>query len=316
MTESAAYLSARRPRLDVLRGLAILAMIAYHFTWDLGFLGFITLNIAQVEWGLNIARCIAASFLTLVGLSLALSHARGFDFGQFWRRLVLIAGAAALVTLGSWFFMPDAFIFMGVLHCIALTSALAALFLRVPLMGVLTAAALAFTLPLIVHHMSPWPLGWILGLAPFPPRTNDYVPLFPWFGFVLTGLAVGRIFAHNTAGIFSPQPLSKGVAQKLAFTGRHGLIIYLVHQPVLIGILSGWMFLFGPGEQDRLALQFEKDCVQACLAQRDRAACEEGCGCVAGKLFEQGYFKAGGAVSERADAPQKVSEAVQACMKP
>ena len=115
MSDSAAVSSARRPRLDVLRGLAIVAMIAYHFTWDLGSLGFIKLNIAQTDWGMNIARAIAASFLTLVGISLALSHARGFDFGQFWRRLVLIAGAAGLVTLGSWFFMPDAFIFMGAL---------------------------------------------------------------------------------------------------------------------------------------------------------------------------------------------------------
>lgn len=315
MTDSAALSSSRRPRLDVLRGLAIVAMIAYHFTWDLGFLGFIKLNIAQVEWGMNIARGIAASFLTLVGLSLALSHACGFDFGQFWRRLVLIAGAAALVTLGSWFFMPDAFIFMGVLHCIALTSALAVLFLRVPLMGVLAAAALAFTLPLLVT-LKPWPFGWILGLAAYPPRTNDYVPLFPWFGFVLTGLAIGRIFARSTAGLFSPQPLAGFVAKKLAFAGRHGLLIYLVHQPLLIGVLSGFLFLFGPGEEDRLASQFESDCVQACLVQRDRAACEEGCSCVAGKLFADGYFKQGGAVSERPDAPQKVSEAVQACMKP
>lgn len=315
MTDSAAFPTSRRPRLDVLRGLAIVAMIAYHFTWDLGFLGFIKLNIAQVEWGMNIARAIAASFLTLVGISLALSHAKGFDFGQFWRRLVLIAGAAALVTLGSWFFMPDAFIFMGVLHCIALTSVLAIPFLRVPLLLLLAAAALAFTMPLLVT-LKPWPFGWILGLAVFPPRTNDYVPLFPWFGFVLTGLAIGRIFSTSTQGLFSPHKLESGVSQKLALMGRHGLLIYLVHQPLLIAALSGLLFLFGPGDEDRLASQFESDCVQACLAQRDRAACEEGCSCVAGKLFADGYFKQGGAVSERPDAPQKVSEAVQACLKP
>lgn len=315
MSDSAAVSSARRPRLDVLRGLAIVAMIAYHFTWDLGSLGFIKLNIAQTDWGMNIARAIAASFLTLVGISLALSHARGFDFGQFWRRLVLIAGAAGLVTLGSWFFMPDAFIFMGVLHCIVLTSIVAVLFLRVPLFGVLIAAALAFSLPLLVT-LKPWPLGWILGLAAFPPRTNDYVPFFPWFGFVLTGLAIGRIFSASTKGVFSPQPLTGAVTLGLAKAGRHGLLIYLVHQPLLIGALSGLLFLFGPGEEDRLALQFETECVQACLVQRDRPSCEEGCSCVTEKLFSQGYFKSGGAVSERADAPQKVSDAVQACMKP
>ncbi len=315
MTESAALSpSRRRPRIDVLRGFAIIAMIAYHFTWDLGFLGFIKLNIAQTEWGLNIARAIAASFLTLVGISLALANANGFDFGNFWRRLLLIAGAAALVTLGTWFAMPDALIFMGVLHCIALTSIIAVAFLRVHLLVLLAIAALAFTLPFLVT-LKPWPFGWILGLAAAPPRTNDYVPLFPWLGFVLTGLAVGRIFASSTKGVFSTAPLRTRSADLLARAGRHGLLIYLVHQPILIGALSAMLFVFGPGEEDRQASQFESDCVQACIVQRDRGACEQGCSCVTAKLLEQDYFKQGGQVSERPDAPQKVSEAVQACMK-
>ena len=308
--------SRRRPRIDLLRGFAILAMIAYHFTWDLGFLGFIKLNIAQTEWGMNIARGIAASFLTLVGISLALANAQGFDFGAFWRRLVLIGGAAALVTLGTWFAFPDAFIFMGVLHCIALSSLIAAAFWCAPLYVTLAGAALAFTLPLFVHTVSPWPFGWFLGLAAYPPRTNDYVPLFPWLGFVLSGLAIGQIFANSTRGIFSTAPLANKPAEKLAQAGRHGLLIYLVHQPVLIGALSALLYVFGPGEEDRQASAFDSQCVQACIVQRDRAACEEGCTCVTAKLLEQGYFKQSGAVSERPDAPQKISDAVQACMKP
>ena len=317
MTETVAFPpSRRRPRIDLLRGFAILAMIAYHFTWDLGFLGFIKLNIAQTEWGMNIARGIAASFLTLVGISLALANAQGFDFGAFWRRLVLIGGAAALVTLGTWFAFPDAFIFMGVLHCIALSSLIAAAFWCAPLYVMLAGAALAFTLPLFVHTVSPWPFGWFLGLAAYPPRTNDYVPLFPWLGFVLSGLAIGQIFANSTRGIFSTAPLASKPAEKLAQAGRHGLLIYLVHQPVLIGALSALLYVFGPGEEDRQASAFDSQCVQACIVQRDRAACEEGCTCVTAKLLQQGYFKQSGAVSERPDAPQKISDAVQACMKP
>lgn len=317
MTETVVFPpSRRRPRIDLLRGFAILAMIAYHFTWDLGFLGFIKLNIAQTEWGMNIARGIAASFLTLVGISLALANAQGFDFGAFWRRLVLIGGAAALVTLGTWFAFPDAFIFMGVLHCIALSSLIAAAFWCAPLYVTLAGAALAFTLPLFVHTVSPWPFGWFLGLAAYPPRTNDYVPLFPWLGFVLSGLAIGQIFANSTRGIFSTAPLASKSAEKLAQAGRHGLLIYLVHQPVLIGGLSALLYVFGPGEEDRQASAFDSQCVQACIVQRDRAACEEGCTCVTAKLLQQGYFKQSGAVSERPDAPQKISDAVQACMKP
>lgn len=317
MTETVALQSPRRrPRIDLLRGFAILAMIAYHFTWDLGFLGFIPLNIAQTEWGIMIARGIAASFLTLVGISLALANMNVFDFGGFWRRLVLVAGAAALVTLGTWFAFPDAFIFMGILHCIALTSVIAVGFLRVPLWVVLAAAALSFTLPLMVHQMSPWPLGWVMGLAPFPPRTNDYVPLFPWLGFVLVGLTIGRIFAPTTRGLFSTAPLASRAADRLAQAGRHGLSIYLLHQPILIGVLSAILFVFNPGEEGRQATQFESDCVQACIVQRDRSACEAGCRCVTAKLREQDYFKQSGAVKDRADAPQKVSDAVQACLKP
>lgn len=316
MTETVAFTpSRRRPRIDVLRGIAIVAMITYHFTWDLGFLGFIKLNIAQTEWGMNIARGIAASFLTLVGVSLALANANGFDFGSFWRRLVLIGGAAALVTLGTWFAMPDAFIFMGVLHCIALSSLIAASFWCAPLYVTLAGAALSFTLPLFIQDISPWPFGWILGLAAHPPRTNDYVPLFPWLGFVLSGLAVGQIFASSARGIFSTEALTSKPVHVLAQAGRHGLIIYLVHQPVMIGVLSGFLFLFGPGQEDRQASAFDSQCVQACIVQRDRVACEEGCTCVTGKLLERGYFKQSGAVSERPDAPQTISDAVAACLK-
>lgn len=311
LSDSASLLSSRRPRIDMLRGLAIVAMIFYHFTWDLGFLGFIKLNIAQTEWGLMIARAIAASFLTLVGVSLALSHARGFDFGGFWRRLVLVAGAAALVTLGTWFAFPDAFIFMGILHCIALTSVIAVVFLRAPLWLVLAASAFAFSLPFLIHTLRPWPFGWILGLAAMPPRTNDYVPLFPWLGFVLTGLVIGRIFTPTIRGVFSPAPLLHPIGQVLAKAGRHSLAIYLVHQPILIGVLTASLYVFGPGEEERQASDFDRQCVQACVAQRDQASCEAGCACVSARLLEQGYFKPD---ADKNDGPQKISDAVAACL--
>ena len=76
---------------------------------------------------------------------------------------------------------------------------------------------------------------WI-GLMTHKPPTEDYVPLLPWFGVVLLGLFAGpRIigFARRTAGVLNRHGLVRG----LALAGRHSLIIYLLHQPLLIGTL-------------------------------------------------------------------------------
>jgi len=75
------------------------------------------------------------------------------------------------------------------------------------------------------------------------PQTEDYVPLLPWFGVVLLGLYTGPYLAR-LAGQWQGAKKS-GVIRMLALSGRHSMVIYLLHQPVLIGALSLYVKLQG-----------------------------------------------------------------------
>ncbi|MFT0890867.1 heparan-alpha-glucosaminide N-acetyltransferase [Pseudochelatococcus sp. G4_1912] len=238
--------ASRIPALDVARGIAIAAMISYHFMWDLYFTGFWHINAATDPMLRLYAKAIAASFLTLVGIGLVLAHGNGMRWHSFIKRLGMIVAAALVVTVGSYFAFPDSYIFFGILHCIALSSVLALPFLRAPVWLVLVAAVIAFAMPWAIAapvFEAPWAL-W-LGLGIIPPLSNDYVPIFPWFGFVLMGIALWRLNPAHAKDTPRWQPHSV-IGRVLVFTGQHSLIIYLTHQIVLIGILVGLASLLRP----------------------------------------------------------------------
>ncbi|MGI6244747.1 MAG: heparan-alpha-glucosaminide N-acetyltransferase [Pseudochelatococcus sp.] len=226
--------------LDAARGLAIVAMISYHLTWDLYVTGFTSINAATDPWLRLYARLIAASFLTVSGIALVLAHEGGAGGRRFLRRLATIAAAALAVTAGSWFAFPHSFIFFGILHCIALSSVLALPFLRAPAWATALAALVVLVLPQVFASpaFEVWWLLW-LGLGEIPPLSNDYVPIFPWFGFVLAGIAFWRWLPPGLRQEAARWRANGPVGRGLVFAGRHSLVIYLTHQIVLLGILTG-----------------------------------------------------------------------------
>ena len=61
-----------------------------------------------------------------------------------------------------------------------------------------------------------------------------WVPLFPWLGVVLAGIALGHALAARD---FRPVAFLARTPTALRWMGRHSLAIYMVHQPLLIGAL-------------------------------------------------------------------------------
>ena len=136
--------SGPRPRIelvDLARGTALAAMAVYHFTWDLEFFSYVDAGTTAIGGWKVFARCIASSFLFLVGVSLFLAHGDGVRWPGFGRRLAMIGGAAAAISLATWIAVPKTFIFFGILHQIALASLLGLPFLRLPWAVNLLAAA-------------------------------------------------------------------------------------------------------------------------------------------------------------------------------
>jgi uncharacterized membrane protein len=105
--------------IDALRGFAILAMIAYHFAFDLRFFGLTRSDFEGDPFWLTARAAIVTSFLLLVGVSLLLAHEAGVPGARANRRVALIAACALAVTIGSYLVFPQRFIYFGILHCIA-----------------------------------------------------------------------------------------------------------------------------------------------------------------------------------------------------
>ena len=197
---------------------------------------------------------------------------------------IMSFGAAAAITLVTYFATPDSFIFFGILHEIALASVLGLAFLRLPAILTLLVAALVIAAPHVLRAPAfdhPW--LWWLGLSTVDPRSNDYVPLFPWFGAVLAGIGVTRLAA--SAGLLERMadvPLGRA-ARPLTFIGRHSLAFYLIHQPVLIACV--WLVAqVAPPTQLSPQEAFTSSCHASCQQVRDKAFCVSYCGCMLDKL--------------------------------
>ncbi|MEP7101236.1 MAG: heparan-alpha-glucosaminide N-acetyltransferase [Burkholderiales bacterium] len=234
----------RFDRLDALRAVAIVWMAIFHFSFDLEHFGFTNQNFyADPFWTVQRA-CIVSLFLFVAGFGQAIAIEQHQTSPRFWRRWAQVAGCALLVTLGSLWMFPRSYISFGVLHCIALAlivmrlSAGAGRWLW--LLGLL-----AIALPQLVQHpfFDTRATNW-LGLVTRKPITEDYVPLLPWLGVMWWGLAAGQwVLARRREWVTGALPVALA---PLATLGRWSLSFYMLHQPVLIGLLTALVALRKP----------------------------------------------------------------------
>lgn len=221
--------------LDVARSLALLLMIVFHLVRDMELFGLVAPGTTSNGGRAAFARSIAASFLFLSGVSLVLAHAGGFRRRAWLRRLLLIAGAACLVSLVTYAVFPSRFIYFGILHAIAAASLLAVPFLFMPawVSGVAALAVLSADALLGRSVFSASWLAWT-GLGWNVPATLDFIPLVPWFAPFLLGMALAR--AVDLRRLEPAWPLRYPV-HAVAWPGRHSLAVYLLHQPVLLALV-------------------------------------------------------------------------------
>lgn len=229
--------------VDLARTLALAGMVVFHFTFDLELFGWLAQGTTVTGGWAVFARVVAGSFLFLSGVSLVLAHGAGVRWPSFRRRFLRVAGAALLVTVVTWVVIPQAFIFFGILHSIALGSLVGVLLIRLPGEVLIGLAGVI----LWVDRSFGWDAFntlWLVwtGLGTGQPWTMDFVPVFPWLAAVLAGMGVARLMGR--AGLWVRlRGVGAGLAP-LAWPGRHSLAIYLLHQPVLIALVwAGTMVL-------------------------------------------------------------------------
>lgn len=301
-----------RPRfaiVDMLRGIAILAMIAYHLAWDFSYLRFWPINITEEIGWIVFQKLIAGGFLFLVGVGLVLAHGRGMRWPKFWKRFAILAAAAIGVSVVTYFQFGEYFAFFGILHAIALFSLMALPFLFAPVWVAALVGLAVLVLPLIWQSQlfaERW-LAWI-GFWPEPPQTADLVPIFPWFGVVLLGIVATRLVLASPLAERLARIQARGGLKGLAWLGRWSLIIYLVHQPLLYGGLELLAQQTHP-EIAAQASQFIGSCRSQCQANgSDAASCQSYCDCAYRVVDANNLWLA---LSAPDDAPAKQSAVLQ-----
>ena len=226
--------------LDLARAGALIAMAVFHLVFDLALFGFIAQNTpAQPGWRW-LAYLTAGSFLFLAGVSLLLAHGDVIRWKAFLQRWVMLIAAACAITIATMIAMPDAFIFFGILHAIALASLLGLAARRLPALALIALALAVIWLPPAMRFALFDPAWlWWTGLQATGIRSVDYVPLFPWFGPFLLGLACAKLMTR--AGLWDRLAHwhAPKAARPLLWAGRNSLVIYLLHQPILIALVWG-----------------------------------------------------------------------------
>ena len=236
--------SRRFWEIDTVRGIAVVLMIFFHLMWDLSFFGAYSGSMLAPPWRI-LARSIGTTFIFLMGLSLTLTHNRlrsRMDHGPLFRKYLLrgamLFGWGLVITAVTYWVLGRGFVVFGILHLLGLSTILAYPFLRSRWLSL--AAGIGIIILGFyandVMSLSPW-LLW-LGVKQLGRYMVDYYPLLPWFGVALLGVFYGLTLYPNGLPRFDLPDLSpKAPVRALTFLGRHSLAIYLVHQPIILGIL-------------------------------------------------------------------------------
>ena len=226
--------------IDFLRGLAILMMIVFHFFYDLNYFGVQRINLSSGFWWV-FGRIIATTFILLVGISLTLSYSRVKKlktrelFKKYFFRGLKVFGWGLIITAITWLFLKRGFIMFGVLHLIGVSIILAYPLLRMKFWNLLLGIGFIL-IGIYLENLvfNPYWLIW-LGLKPYYFYTVDYFPIFPWFGVILIGLFLGNLFYPDGKQRLRIPDLSNfSFIKQICFLGRNSLLIYLLHQPILI----------------------------------------------------------------------------------
>jgi len=177
-----------------------------------------------------------------------LFRSRGIRWRGFWVRIAKVTAAALAITIVTYFATPDMYIFFGILHNIALASVLGLIFLRLPwAMVAITAIFVLLAQDYLRTDLLDAPIWWWTGLSQIIPRSSDYVPIFPWFGWVLSGIAAAKFFINRNwlSGLadlkIEENSLLGSAAKVLQLLGRNSLIFYMLHQPIMVALIYAYL---------------------------------------------------------------------------
>lgn len=229
--------------LDALRGFSILMVILIHLTYDLVVLYDVwdlknpwLFDLGQ-DWG-------GVAFLVLSGICVTLgSRPIRRGLAVFGCGMIITAVTAGMYLLH--FTGKGIIIYFGVLHCLGICMLLSPAFKKLPawLLGILGVWMIAAGLYLVRNVSVDFP--WLIpfGVPSHNFYTSDYFPLLPNLGYFLVGITLGKTVYRSKQTLLPKVNTGNPVIRFLSFCGRHSLLIYMLHQPVLAGLIAVFLYL-------------------------------------------------------------------------
>lgn len=209
-------------------------MVIFHFCFDLRYFSFVDWGVPNGQGWWQFRYVILSLFIGTVGISMSLAQGSGFKKKPFLIRQSKLLAALLLISLMSVFMFPDTWIYFGILHFIFVASLLCLPLVAKPLLALMLGLGIILASVFgLVHPF--WPFNYI---AQYLPRfTEDFVPFFPWLGVAFVGIYLGNLINQS-----QPRFCRRHEAGT-AFVGRHALLIYLLHQPLLFAGFSAYVWL-------------------------------------------------------------------------
>lgn len=238
--------------LDNIRGITLVSMILYHSVWDIAYIFDVYLPWFQSKFAYVWQQSICWTFILLSGFCWNIGKHR-------WRRGLIVFGAGLIVSLVTVFVMPSSLIIYGVLTFLG--TAMLLMILLEPLCkkgNPVWGCMIVIILFVLFRNVNDGNIGFeaveVMSLPDdlyanmattflgFPVRgffSTDYFSLVPWFFLFQTGYFINR-FLEEKKGM---NYLTGRKLPVLGWIGKHSLWIYMLHQPIVYGILYIWFEL-------------------------------------------------------------------------
>lgn len=235
--------------LDNIRGLLLINMILYHALWDIVYIYGVDMPWYKGNGAHIWQQCICWSFILLSGFC--------WSFGRNnLKRGLLVSACSVVISLVTLIFMPESKILFGVLSLIG-TSMLIMIPLDKPAKRInpFVGLAISFILFLFTKEINEGSLGFFgreliklpeglyanmfTAYLGFPNKdffSTDYFSVLPWFLLYLTGYFLNRIFIRYKL----LEKIPDVSFMPLQWLGKNSLVVYMLHQPIVYGILWAW----------------------------------------------------------------------------
>lgn len=231
--------------IDFIRGIGVVLMVLFHIVFDLDFFKIYDFDLGGLPWSL-LKRGAQIIFIVTAGITFTLSLERSMALDKRiklyskLKHVCMLFSFAMLITLTTWLLFGNQVIKFGILHFFVVATLLTIPLRRFGFWNSIIGILVIVAALLIPKLDAPWwlyPIGLNQEISP----TFDYFPLLPWYGIFLQGVAIGSLFLKSLSSRNYKPFFRNVVIEKI---GRRSLIIYLIHQPIIAGIIMIYLMVF------------------------------------------------------------------------